>query len=497
MKKVHLVPFSVITVFIILVSLALPMPVRAAGTIGDGTPGTCNEGAVDIALSGGGSVNFDCGPNPLTITFTSQKTITINTTIDGNNLITLSGGNMVGIFMVNFGSTLTLKNLNLANGSASQGGAINNDGTVLITNVLLTDNQAPGGIGGGIYNNGMLTITNSFLSNNIASAGLGGAIDNQGVLTIQNSTLSNNFGGLGGGGLVNSGTTMITSSTFTANKGSIGGAISNNGSLTISGGIFSDNVTTDNVGGGIDNSGILMISDSTFSGNSTAVSQKGGGLYNEGVAFINTSVFINNTAPGSHGAGIYNSGNLTIMADAFLGNTASAGLGGGIYSDAAFIMTISNSTFSNNFGGLGGGGLFASGPVGVLNSTFYNNPGGNIVNGGTASINVKNTVLAGNLSNNCVGTITSQGHNLEDAATCSFSGPGDLSNTNPIIGPLTDNGGPTPTHALLFGSPAINAGTNINCPSVDQRGVPRPLVGTCDIGAYEHGFLIHLPLVRK
>jgi hypothetical protein len=497
MKKVHLVLLSVITVFIILVSMALPMPVRAAGTIGNGTPDTCNEGAVDIALSGGGSVNFDCGPNSLTITFTSPKTIAVNTTIDGGSLITLSGGNTVGLFMVNYGSTLTLKNLNLANGSASQGGAINNDGTVLITNALLTNNQAPGGIGGSIYNNGMLKITNSFLSNNIASTGLGGAIDNLGTLTIENTTLNDNFGGLGGGGLVNSGTAMITSSTFTANQGSIGGAITNIGSLTISGGIFSANVTTDNAGGGIYNSGILMISGSTFSGNSTAVSQMGGGLYNEGVAFINTSAFMNNAAPSSLGAGIYNSGNLTLMADAFLGNTASAGLGGGIYSDAAFIMTISNSTFSNNFSGLGGGGLIASGPVSVLNSTFYNNPGGNIVNGGTATINVKNTILAGNPSNNCVGTITSQGRNLEDAATCSFSGPGDLSNTDPIIGPLTDNGGPTPTHALLFGSPAINAGTNINCPSVDQRGVPRPLVGTCDIGAYEQGFLIHLPLISK
>ena len=75
---------------------------------------------------------------------------------------------------------------------------------------------------------------------------------------------------------------------------------------------------------------------------------------------------------------------------------------------------------------------------------------------------------------------------------------GDLSDTNPLLGPLADNGGATLTYALLVGSPAINAGTNTGCPAIDQRGMSRPLLRTCDIGAYEFVRQQFLPnVVRK
>jgi hypothetical protein len=141
--------------------------------------------------------------------------------------------------------------------------------------------------------------------------------------------------------------------------------------------------------------------------------------------------------------------------------------------------------------------VFTSGTTSIVNSTFYaNNPSG-VNNGSLDVVSLKNTILAGNTSNNCFGTITSLGHNLEDGATCALSGQGDLSNTVPMLGPLANNGGPTQTLALLKGSPAINAGTNAGCPSSDQRGLPRPMLGTCDIGAYEFGFPILLPVIRK
>ena len=89
----------------------------------------------------------------------------------------------------------------------------------------------------------------------------------------------------------------------------------------------------------------------------------------------------------------------------------------------------------------------------------------------------------------CRGTLTSLGHNLiGDDTGCGFAPvTGDLVNSVPLLGLLRDNGGPTFTHALLPGSPAIDAGDDARCPSTDQRGVPRPQGAACDIGAYERG----------
>jgi uncharacterized repeat protein (TIGR01451 family) len=82
------------------------------------------------------------------------------------------------------------------------------------------------------------------------------------------------------------------------------------------------------------------------------------------------------------------------------------------------------------------------------------------------------------------GAIITLGHNLENGSTCMLTDPTDI-HANPLLGPLANNGGPTDTHALLAGSPAIDAGDSANCPSPDQRGVSRPQAEGCDIGAFE------------
>jgi hypothetical protein len=110
--------------------------------------------------------------------------------------------------------------------------------------------------------------------------------------------------------------------------------------------------------------------------------------------------------------------------------------------------------------------------------------------GGICSINgtasLLNTIVANSVSSgNGYGALTDLGHNLSSDASCNFTGPGSLNNTDPILGPLDNYGGPTLTMALLTGSPAIDGGDPVSYPPTDQRGRVRPSGSAPDIGAFE------------
>src|SRR5262249_54154966 len=160
----------------------------------------------------------------------------------------------------------------------------------------------------------------------------------------------------------------------------------------------------------------------------------GGGIRNSGTLTLVASTLSGNRATG--GGGIRNSGLATIVTSTLSGNRATnSGDGGGIENVAGGTLTIASSTLSGNAANSGGGSA----------------------NGGTVTL--QDSIVANSLAGgNCSGPPTSNGHNLSSDATCSLSGPGDLSNVNPLLGPLQFNGGPTPTQALLAGSPAIDAG---------------------------------------
>src|SRR5205807_473847 len=150
--------------------------------------------------------------------------------------------------------------------------------------------------------------------------------------------------------------------------------------------------------------------------------------------------------------------------------------------------TVVNTTITGNTGSA------ISSPVGsttIYFSTLAHNDG-NLQNRDSGQFTIGDTILADPHSGaNCNGGVTSNGHNLFDDAgtTCSPSST-DLTNKNPKLGPLQNNGGPTKTLALLTGSPAINRADDQDCSgqakNVDQRGVTRPQGPHCDIGAYEY-----------
>jgi len=204
----------------------------------------------------------------------------------------------------------------------------------------------------------------------------------------------------------------------------------------------------------------------------------GGGIYNDHATLALDSCTVSGNYAGYGGGGAHNrSGTLTVTNSTFSDNWAAAphnvGSGGAILNDAYdgnATLTVINSTFSSNRTYYLGGGIYNDGgaTLTVNNSTFSGN-WGDILNAG--SMTIGSTILNGveNLYN--YGTVISLGYNLSsyDAGGL-LAAIGDRINTDPMLGPLQDNGGPTFTHAPLTGSPAIDAGKNFTAGTADQRG---------------------------
>ena len=243
-----------------------------------------------------------------------------------------------------------------------------------------------------------------------------------------------------------------------------GGGILNWQSLTLVRSAVTGNETP-LAGGGIHNTGTMVIRESTIDSNHSQMDE--GGIFNrEGATLEIVASTVSNNRADRYTGGITNYATLSLVSTTISGNEAP--LGGGVQNLGEGQMTATNSTIAFNEGG-GEGGL--------------RNTGGDAT--------ITNTIIAGNSGDQCLqasgGSLTSNGHNLAGDDTCDLTGPGDLSNiANPMLGPLADNGGPTQTHALLPGSPAIDAGSP-DCPppATDQRGVARPQGPACDIGAFE------------
>jgi len=257
-------------------------------------------------------------------------------------------------------------------------------------------------------------------------------------------------------------------------------------------------VATTGNGGGALLSGLELVSMRRVEVRNNEARLQGGGLFLAGTgdAIIQQSRIVDNRADGA-GGGIASAVRLTLARSVVAGNRA-GGTGGGLLASSPVTTVVRMSTFSGNSGTIGGG-IGTTGPTTMTNVTLVGNVasalGGGVGSAGFVSPELSSVLLSGNrfgsAPQNCGAVasapITSGGHNLSDDASCTtFTQGGDKPNTPAgVNASLADNGGPTPTHALLAGSAAIDAGRPGTCPSTDQRDYL--VQGICDIGAFEFG----------
>jgi hypothetical protein len=411
-------------------------------------------------------VNADPGPDDIVFSVTGTINLTgvlpdlasdINMQGPGADQLTVrrdTGGDY-RVFRVASGADVLISGLTIANGDAgsSCGGGLLNDGSLTMSDSVVTGNFAGGGSfarGAGIclFNaNATMTLTSSFVIGNTAQGTTvytnGGGIYNAGVMTIDRSVVSGNL-------------------ASTTNRPALGGGISNRGDLTI-----------------IDSS----IADNAAVGMCSFMCTSGGGVFNDGFSNADGTLSIyNSTISGNR------------VENLLIGHNHGRE-GGGVLN--MHVMTILNSTISGNFGASSGGGLSVHqiAPLTVIShSTITGNVsegdgGGMDTNG---NVYMRNTIVAGNTAaangSDVYGHVNSAGFNVVgNSSGGSGYAPTDILDVDAMLGPLADNGGPTETHALLPGSPAIDAGENSDAPEWDQRGpgFPRIVNGTIDIGSFE------------
>ena len=340
----------------------------------------------------------------------------------------------------------------------------------------------------------------------------------QSDVAIRGLTLTGGNDPNGGGAIFTRERLEVADSLITGNTAQWGGGIYNDlyGELTVVNSEISGNDATSSGGGLYNWGGSVFIFDSVISGNDSANEAGGIKNVNNGALNVARSTISGNTAQ-SIGGGLYNGdGNVNIADSTISGNTADAG--GGIYvlTPTNDTTSISNSTISGNIAPLGGAGVFTfSGHTVIQFCTISENDSNDFAGSGVvtwgdpafALTEVRSTIVAGNhhtdvaVTGGFVDTFDSLGYNAIGTGSLGhFTADGDLTGViDPKLGPLADNGGPTHTHALLHGSPAIDAGDPLaivgasGVPEFDQRGPGFARIRdgnaaedvTIDIGAFE------------
>ncbi len=454
--------------------------------VGGGTPGSCTEAALRekaaaVEAGGGGTLVFDCGPDPVTITLSSQLVFTHDTLLDGGGLVTLSGGGTTRILYLDSGYDRTtprlwVQRLTFAAGAsareaggdtASGGAAIYRDGgSLTVVGCAFLGNHAPSTgpdlAGGAIYAFGggdTVVVGSTFVGNSASDGGGIGSLN--GDLTVVNSTFTGNEAtGTGGnpgdggcgGALYQDGADEATTLCGVTIRGNRAGAIG--------GGVFRVSNTGD---------GTMAVDLSTLDANEVTAEGEGdaGGAYLQGLALTVTRTTVSRNRAW-YGGGLWISKGTVQLADSTVAGNEATVNGGGLWLAYSPPGAILNCTIADN---RSVGADTVAGAVFVAGATSGSGP------------TLVNTIVSGNTAPwtpGCSDWLADGGGNLEWPAGAGCAAGAAVA--DPLLGPLADNGGATETMLPAAASPARRLGTG-SCPAVDQRGVARAT--PCTAGAVE------------
>jgi len=379
-------------------------------------------------------------------------------------------------------------------GSGSGGGMYSINSSPTLSNLIFTANSSYRGAG--MYNeNSDPSLTNVIFSNNESQ--YGGGMANYAISspTLSDVTFSGNSSASFGGGIYNDESSpTLTDVTFSGNSSGRGGGIYNDSSSPILTAVIFDGNTAISQGGGMANyyNSSPILTDVTFIENT---SSWGGGMFNIGssptlnaVTFSGNSVNVRTDGQGGWGGGLANAylANPSLTNVTFSANSAEVG-GGGMYNEDLSNPQLTNVTFFGNSAEVAGGGIYN----GLLGTNASNSE-------------LTNTIVWANSPDqifNQAGSTTTVTYSVIQGDSI-YPGEGNI-NADPLLQPQADNGVFTFTHALGAGSSAIDTGSPVGCPVIDQRGFPRPVdgdgdgVATCDIGAFEYYHQVFLPLIMS
>ena len=459
--------------------------------VGDGSPGSCTEAALNDALAAGGIVTFSCGEKPVTIGVTAPLAVTVDAVIDGADLVTLNGGDATRILELQSSfdldtPSLTVQRMRFERGNSPPGGddtevgggaIYKRGGTLTVIDSTFVDNHAPPTgqdvAGGAIYGfgGGPITIVGSSFSGNSASdGGAVGSLQTDLIVvdTIMAENAATGTGGNPGDGGAGGAIYLDGTDQQTVLCGAV---VRDNSAGAIGGGIFRVSNTSD---------GTLTMEQSSVTGNripSGGESSNAGGLYLQGLAItIEASTISANEADYCGGVWVGQDSTVDMTNVTIAGNRALAFHGGGMWLAGEPTGTLHHVTITGNQ---------SSGEDGQAGAIF----------GPAPDLVIKGSIIDGQAVGNpyspvsCDQVHADGGGNIQWPVGRAAGGSDDPDSlcaagvliADPVLVGLAENGGPTLTSAPLPESPALGLATD--CPPTDQRGEPRG--EPCTSGAVE------------